>query len=110
MDFFWIVFFWGIPFIVTNVTTKSYQEYYWTQKMAKNGPKQPNNPFFCPKVKKSLGQSPPQELEVGPRSGLYLLVFIIRFKFWMRGTIMFVVFIRTTLPIYIVFLIECSYS
>ena len=31
---------------------------------------------FCPKGKKSLGRSPRQELEVGPRSGPYLLVTI----------------------------------
>ena len=37
-------------------------------------PKQHKKPFFCPKGKKSLGRSPPQELEVGPRSGPYLLV------------------------------------
>ena len=60
--------------MVTKVTTKSYQGYYWTPKNAKNGPKQHNKPFFCPKGKKSLGRSPPQELEVSPRSGLYLLV------------------------------------
>ena len=52
--------FFGIPFKVTNVTTKSYQSYYWTPKIAKNGPKQHNNLFFC--------------LEVGPRNGPYLLV------------------------------------
>ena len=48
------------------------------QKNAKNGPKQYNKLFFCPKGKKSLGlgQSPPQELEVSPHSGLYLLVCI----------------------------------
>ena len=30
--------------------------------------------FFARRAKKSLGRSPPQELEVSPRSGLYLLV------------------------------------
>ena len=55
--------------------TSSYQGYYWTPKMALNGPKQHNRLFFCPKGQKSLGRSPPQELEVGPRSGPYLLVF-----------------------------------
>ena len=30
----------GIPFKVTEVTTKSYHGYYWTPKMDKNGPKQ----------------------------------------------------------------------
>ena len=81
LEIFWIFLgffrFFGIPFKVTNVTTKSYQGYYWTPKNAKNGPKQHNNLFFCPKGKKSLGRSPPQELEVSPRSGLYLLVLII---------------------------------
>ena len=76
--FFFFGFFWffGIPFKVTKVTTKSYQGYYWTPKNAKNGPKQHNKLFFCPKGKKSLGRSPPQELEVGPRSGPYLLVMV----------------------------------
>ena len=66
----------GIPFKVTKVSTKSYQGYYWTPKNARNWPKQHNKVFFCPKGKKSLGlgRSPPQELEVGPRSGPYLLV------------------------------------
>ena len=34
------------------------------------------SPFFASRAKKSLaeGRSPPQELEVGPRSGPYLLV------------------------------------
>ena len=43
--------FFGIPFKVTKVTTKSYQCYYWTPKNAKkNGPKQHNKlTFFCPK-------------------------------------------------------------
>ena len=30
--------------------------------------------FFCPKARRAKGQSPPQELKVGPRSGPYLLV------------------------------------
>ena len=30
--------------------------------------------IFIPKGKKSLGRSPPQELEVGPCSGPYLIV------------------------------------
>ena len=36
--------------------------------------------FFCPKGKKASAesQSPPQELEVSPRSGLYLLVALYR--------------------------------
>ena len=47
LDFF---VFLGIPFKVTKVTTKSYQGYYWTPKNAKNGPKQHNKLFFCPKA------------------------------------------------------------
>ena len=72
--FFW--FFFG-SFKVTNVTTKCYHGYYWTLKIAKNGPKQ---------HKKALaeGQSPPQELEVGPRSGPYLLVV---YEWYYRGQI-----------------------
>ena len=73
LDFFW---FFGIPFKVTKVTTKAYQGYYWTPKIAKIGPKQNNKLFFCPKGQKSLCQSPPQELEVGLRSGRYLLVLL----------------------------------
>ena len=67
MDFFFI------PFKVTKVTIKIYQGNYWTPKIAKNGPKQHNKLFFC-RGKKSLSRSPPQELEVGLRSGLNLLV------------------------------------
>ena len=59
---------------IPDNTTKCYHGYYWTPKIAKNGPKLLKKLFFCPKGKKSLGQSPPQELEVGPRSGPYLLV------------------------------------
>ena len=73
MDFF-VIFL--VAFKVTKVTNKCYHGYYWTPKIAKNWPKQHKKLFFCPKGKKSLGRSPPQELEVGPRSGLYLLVFI----------------------------------
>ena len=74
-EIFWICFDFVVFFvIVTNVTTKSYQGYYWTPKIAKNGPKQYYKLFFFLKGKKSLGRSPPQELEVVPRSGPYLLV------------------------------------
>ena len=71
-------FFFWIPFKITKVTTKSYQGYYWTPKIAKNGPKPHNKFFFCPKGKKASdeGRSPLQELEVGPRSGPYFLVSI----------------------------------
>ena len=74
LDF--LVFF-GISFKVNKVTTKSYRGYYWAPKIAKNWPKQDNKlSFFCPRAKKASaeGQSPPQELEVGPCSGPYLLV------------------------------------
>ena len=72
--------FFGIPFKVTKVTTKSYQGYYCAPKIAKNGPKQHNRLLLLPKGQtKALtkGQSPPQELEVGPHSGPYLLVALI---------------------------------
>ena len=44
-------------------------------KNGKNGPKQHNKVFFAQRAKKASaeGPSPPQELEVGPRSGPYLL-------------------------------------
>ena len=68
--FFW---FTGIPFKVTKVTTTSYQGYYWTPK---NGQKSIISSIFDQRAKKASakGQSPPQELEVGPCSGPYLLV------------------------------------
>ena len=44
------------------------------QKLPKIGRNSIINCLFCPKGKKSLGGSPPQELEVGPRSGPYLIV------------------------------------
>ena len=91
MDFFFIIFFlfvyfveifgffsfFGICFQVTKVTTQSYQVYYWAPKIAKNRPKQNNKLLFFGQwaTKASVkGQSHPQELEVGPHSGLYLLV------------------------------------
>ena len=53
-----------IIFKVTKVTTKNY------------GVKSVKSLFFARRAKKALvkGQSPPQELEVSQRSGLYLLV------------------------------------
>ena len=76
-----IIWFLGILFKLTKVIIKSYQDFYWTIKMAQNGPKQHNKLFFCLKGKKSLclGRSSPQELEVGPRSGPYLL-FLLKTK------------------------------
>ena len=88
--FFW---FFGIPFKVTNVTTKGYQGYYWTPKMAKNGPKHHNKLFFCPNGKKTSAEALPQELEVGPRSRLYLLVYynILTISiYWLGMTIIYV--------------------
>jgi len=79
LDFgiFWIFlkFFGFFFFIVTNVTTKCYHGYYWTPKMGQNSIK---SSFFARRAKKASaeGRSPPQELEVGPLSGPYLLVFI----------------------------------
>ena len=60
--------------IVTNVTTKCYHGYYRIPKMGQNSIK---SPFFARRAKKASveGRSPPQELEVGPRSGPYLLVY-----------------------------------
>ena len=44
--------------------------------MALYWPKKHNKPFFARRAKKALveDRSPPQELEVGPRSGPFLLV------------------------------------
>ena len=47
------MFFW-IPF---KVTTKSYQGYYLTPKIAKNGPKQQISSFFTKRPKR-LGRRP----------------------------------------------------
>ena len=46
------------------------------QKLPNMGQNSIISPFFAGRAKKALakGQSPPQELEVGPRSGPYLLV------------------------------------
>ena len=75
---FFLYFFLLISHKVTKVTTKNYQGYYWKPKMDKNGPKQHNKIFFAQRAKKASakGQSPPQELEVGLRSGPYLLVLL----------------------------------
>ena len=71
MDFF--CFLW-IPYKVTKVTTNVTTE---NQEWLKMGQNSIIRSFYCPKGKKSLGRSPPQELEVGPRSGPYLQVIII---------------------------------
>ena len=69
LDFFWT--FW----ILFKVTTKSDQGYYWTPKIGQNSI---IRSFLAQRAKKASdeGRSPPQELEVGPRSGPYLLVFV----------------------------------
>ena len=50
----------------------------WLLLDTKNGPKQHKKFFFARRAKKDSaeGRSPPQELEVGPRSGPYLLVLL----------------------------------
>ena len=73
------MFFWGflsklirLLLKVTKVTSGHKNRQKW--------PKQHNKLFFLPEVQKKAsaeGQSPPQELEVGPRSGPYLLVLFI---------------------------------
>ena len=60
---YWV---WLIKKKVTKVTTEH-------KPLPKLG-KESLQAFFYPKGKKCLGQSLPQELEEGPRSGLYLLV------------------------------------
>ena len=47
LDFFWIILFFLIFWFLNF-----YQCYYWTPKIAKNGPKQHNNPFFLPERQK----------------------------------------------------------
>ena len=55
---------------VTEVTTEH-------QKWPKVSQKSIKSPFFARRAKNASdgGRSPPQELEVSPRSGLYLLMF-----------------------------------
>ena len=43
--FFLFLWFFGTSFKVTKVNTKCYQGYYWTPKIAKNGPTQHNKLF-----------------------------------------------------------------
>ena len=56
LDFFKFFWFFATPFNVNKVTTKSYQGYYWTHKIAKNGPKQ-HKPFFALRAKKPLAEA-----------------------------------------------------
>ena len=67
--FFLLLFFWFllILFKITKVTTKSYQGYYWTAKMAWNGSKQHNKLFFSPKGKISLGRRQKPSAGAGSR-------------------------------------------
>ena len=62
-----VFFLGGISFKVTKVSTKSYQ-----------GQNSIIRSFFPQRAKKAVaeGHSPPQELEVGPPSRLYLLVLL----------------------------------
>ena len=68
LDFFGFL---GFFFKVTNVTTGH-------QKLPKMGQNSIISFFFARRAKKTSaeGRSPPQELEVSPRSGLYLLVLL----------------------------------
>ena len=50
-EFFLDFFFW-VSFKVNKVTTKCYHGYYWTPKIAQNGPKQHKKLFSCSKCKK----------------------------------------------------------
>ena len=45
-------------FLLLLLLRLCYHGYYWTPKIAKNGPKQHKKLFFCPKGKKSLGRRP----------------------------------------------------
>ena len=65
---------------ITEVTTGH-------QKLPKVGQNSIRRSFFARRAKKasSGGRSPPQELEVGPRSGPYILVYIkIKLKYIIR--------------------------
>ena len=73
LDFLFFLFggvggwFLWILFKVTKVTIKHYQGYYWTHKIGQNSK---INSLFLPGGQKK----PWSKLEVGPRSGPYLLV------------------------------------
>ena len=68
--------FLGISFKVTKVTTGNI-------KLPKMGQNSIISSFFS-KREKSLSQNPPQELEVSPRSGPYLLIILIVIKLTLR--------------------------
>ena len=46
-----------VSFKVTKVTTKCYHGYYWTPKIAKNGPKQHKKLFFARRAKKASAEA-----------------------------------------------------
>ena len=76
--FFWDFFCWivQILFKVTKVSTKVTKVTTGPQKWPKMGQNSIIRSFSAQRAKEALaeGQSPPQELEVGLRSGPYLLV------------------------------------
>ena len=73
LDFFLLLLL-KLLMLLLNVTTGKC--YYWTPQSTKMGQNSIKSNFFAQRAKKASakGQSPPQELEVGPRSGPYLLV------------------------------------
>ena len=83
MDFFKIFFGFFVFFGFYGFLTKLLRVLLQVTKVANGNQKWPKmgqnsiiKSFFCPKGKQSLGQSPLQELEVGSRSGSYLLVLL----------------------------------
>ena len=77
--FFYFLDFFGNPCKVTKVTTKVTKATTGHQKMPKMGQNSIISSFFARRAKKASaeGRSPPQELEVSPRSKLYLLVIVV---------------------------------
>ena len=74
MEYFEILEFFGIPFKVTKITTKSNQGYYWAPKNAKNVTKQHNKlSFFARRAKKALGGSPKPSAGARSFTCLYIL-------------------------------------
>ena len=55
------------------------------QNLPKMGQNSIISSFFARRVKKALGQSPQQELEVGPRSGPYLVVSLTQVLWCLSG-------------------------
>ena len=98
MDFFWIflhffcilLIFWGFFKVFWNFSDfflllllmlllKVTKVITGDQKMPRMGQNSIISSFFAPRAKKASaeGRSPPQELEVSPHSGLYLLVYLV---------------------------------